>query len=449
MTFVLVTLQSLRGGGIAVALFLCLLPACSHKPASWPVLAQPSPLPPQILARDAQRQLLQEAHRALKEERYSAAALFFKRFTEVARDSPYLAEAYWWLGRCYEHLGDFPGAMAQYRLLSAGSLLRQTDAVHYESQALRRLDELYNLRVSPHSLPVARLVLRLRVDQLPPISHLSTWLDDAVQGGIMAIAVVPSIPGREGLGLELMREVSIEAHRLGLLFWVALDPHRGDGLDIRPEWKASALNGARHAGVLPLMTDIAHPAYQSYLEGVMSLLGQAGGDGLLLLARSAPGFADEFSSESLREFTASLGRDVSPEKLWGIDPVFRAQASERPVEYWRWVGWKARSYGQLVKRLRRALRDQQPTATLAVEVHQSSLTAPLVGLQEFGEDVAELSMLTGGSVVVRREEAAGVSSVGWRGVGLKTGDANFSIIDLDEYVQWNRLMEMPSSPAAP
>lgn len=467
----LVTLRSIRGGGCAVLLLLCLFSACSQKPVRLPTLSAP-PLPshaPQPTpARDAQIQLLQEAHRAFKEERYTAAALFYQRFTDVAEDSPRLAEAHWWLGRCHEQLGDFSAAMGQYRLVASGSLLRQTEGARYESQALRRLDELYGLRAPQHSRTVAQLGIRLRVDQLPPMTQLSSWFHDMSQAGVVAIAVAPAIQSREGFGLELVREIAAEAHRLGMLFWVALDLHQGDGMEIRQEWQATIIDSVGHKDNSALRIDVAHPDYQSYLEGMMRMLARAGCDGVLLTARSRTGFADEFSSESFREFAASLGRSVNPGELWGGESLPHATIRDRSAEYWRWVGWKARNYGQLVKRLRQVLRDHHHAATLAVEVHHSSLTAPLEGLKEFGEDVTDLATQTGGSVVVRREgqdgeaalqklgRQAGVPERVWVGVTVKAGSSlpsmaelNRSIRDRDEYARWNLLVEIESMQAVP
>lgn len=457
-------------------LFLCFFSACSHKPVrtsappSAPPLASPSApsAAHQTPARDAQAQLLQEAHRAFKEERYTAAALFYQRFTDIAQDSPRLAEAHWWLGRCQERLGDFAAAMAQYRLVASGSLVRQADGARYESHALRRLDELYGLRAAQQSRTVAQLAIRLRADQLPPMTQLPAWFHDMAQAGVAAVVVVPAVQGREGFGVELVRAVAAEAHRLGMLLWVALDVHQGAGMEIRPEWRTTTVDDSDHVDGVTAMIDIAHPAYQSYLEGMIRMLARTGLDGLLLTARARTGFADEFSGWSLREFAASLGRDVSPGELWRLESMSEAKTANRSAEYWRWVGWKARSYGQLVKRLRQVLRDHRHTATLAVEVHQASLTNPLEGLTEFGEDVAELVGQIGGAVVVRREgpdgeavlqklgRQAGAPERVWVGVRVKSGsslpsmaDVNQSIRERAEYARWNVLVEIESAQALP
>ncbi len=449
-------------------LCLCLLSACAHKSVRTREIPPPTPVPHHSPARDAQQQLLQEAHRAFKEQRYSAAALFYQRFTDVAQGSPRLAEAHWWLGRSYESMGDFAAAMAQYRLVASGSLSRQADRARYEGQALRRLDELYHLRPARRSRSVTQVAIRLNVDQLPPITQLSAWLQHVAKAGVVAVAVAPARAGREGLGPDLLREIVTEAHRRGILLWVELDLHRGDGMEIQPEWRVTSVERGRLADGSTAGVDVNHPEYQSYLEDMMRMLARMGCDGVLLTARSMPGFAEEFSAASFQEFASSVGHSIRPVELWGDGTSSERKGVDRSPLYWRWAGWKARNYGQLVTRLRQALRAHQYTATLAVEVHQSSLTAPLDGLAEFGEDVAELATQPGWSVVVRREGAegeaalqkigrlAGVPDRIWVGLTVKSQtsppamrEVHSSIKGVNEYARWNLLVEVDPVTAVP
>jgi uncharacterized protein with GYD domain len=60
---------------------------------------------------------------------------------------------------------------------------------------------------------------------------------------------------------------------------------------------------------------------------------------------------------------------------------------------------------QWAARLRTLLRAARPTATLLIEIHPSTMAAPLQGLEQFGEDVMELVTHTGGWIVVRDTEA--------------------------------------------
>jgi hypothetical protein len=261
----------------------------------------------------------------------------------------------------------------------------------------------------------------------------------------------------------MLRVIAAEAHRFGVLFWVTLDLHRGFGMDVRPEWSATTRHGDWHEGASAVRVDIANPAYQSYLEEMIRVLARTGCDGVLLAARSAPGFAGEFSADSLRAFAASFGPMVSPEEIFGMDSVTETAGQERSAQYWRWVGWKTRSYGQLIARLRKVLREHNHTATLSVEVHQSTLTDPLRGIEAFGEDVAELALRTGGSVVVRREGVGGAAAFErlerqagapdrvWVAVAVKAGtdlpsmgDLKTLVGGLDEYGRWNMVIEIES-----
>jgi hypothetical protein len=81
-----------------------------------------------------------------------------------------------------------------------------------------------------------------------------------------------------------------------------------------------------------------------------------------------------------------------------------ASAQEESAAYWRWVGWKAISYATLAARLRKALRETNPTATVLVEVHRATLTSPLEGLEQYGEDIVQLLQRTSGSMLVRLDD---------------------------------------------
>jgi hypothetical protein len=332
----------------------------------------------------------------------------FHRFADAAPDSPRLAEARWWLGRAYEQIGDYPAAMAQYRTIARGMPIRQQEGTLYEGEALRRLDELRQIYAEQRNKRSKQLALRLRPDQLPPLPTRASWFEELVQAGVTALTIDPEpIPtsGHTGVDVELLSAVAAEAHRHGLLFWVGLDLHRGMGRAVRPEWTVRRCHAMAEEGGEEAPLDVTNPAYQASVEEEVRVLSSTGIDGLVLAARSTGGFADECSAESLQAFARSFGRDLTPESLSGTAASPGDGAQEQPVQYWRWVGWKVRSYVQWAVRLRKVLRAVRPTATLLTEIHPSTLAAPLQGLEQFGEDVMELVTHTGGWIVVRDTEA--------------------------------------------
>lgn len=348
-----------------------LLSACVAPPHRIPPIPTPR-APYDNPARDAQSRLLQEAHRAFGQERYRAAALFFHRFTDDAPDSPRLAEARWWLGRAYEQIGDYPAAMAQYRTIAGGMPIRQQDATLYEGEALRRLDELRQIYAEQRNGRSKQLALRLRLNQLPPLPTRASWFEELVQAGVTALVIDPEpVPtsGHTGVDVEMISAVAAEAHRHGLLFWVGLDLHRGMGRGGKPEWIVRPCHGMAENGGGEATLDVTNPAYQASVEEEVRVLSSAGIDGLVLAARSTGGFADECSAESLQGFARSFGRDLTPESLSGTAASPGDGAQEQPVQYWRWVGWKVRSYVQWAARLRTVLRAARPTATLLIEIH--------------------------------------------------------------------------------
>jgi hypothetical protein len=455
----------LRIGGSAVLLSLCFLSACA------PSAGRFSSIPPhKNPAYDAQVRLLQEAHRAFVQERYPAAVLFFNRFIDNAKDSPRLAEARWWLGRAYEQLGDYRSATAQYRLLAAESMAQQADGALYEGYALRRLDELRRPRADGQHGETIQLALHVTADQLPPSTGFEPWFRQLAQAGVMVLVLAPDRTPKSGhqeFNIETVRSVAVEAHRLGLLLWVMLELHHGHGLDIRQEWMARLGHADKSDDLSLPKVDIAHPGYQAYVEELVRRLARAGCDGVLLAARSAAGFADEFSDDSRRLFAASFGLSGTFEDIFGSTAASTGEEG-RSTNYWRWVGWKARNYAQWTVRLRKLLRERNPAATLSIEVHQSSLMTPLQGLEQFGEDVAELAPNTGGSLVVRDGGIAGEAALEklgrqlggpdrvWIGIPMKMAtfpvaieDLNRSIADLAGLRRWNMVIYPESAQTVP
>lgn len=452
-------------------LSLCLLSACVPQAGRFPSIPPSNQVPHNNPAYDAHVRLLQEAHRAFVQERYPAAALFFNRFIDDATESPRLAEARWWLGRTYERLGDYPGAMAQYRVLATESTAQQADGALYEGYALRRLDDLRRPRLDrPHG-DTSQLALRVTMDQLPPSTGLEPWLQDLAKAGVTILAIAPAQApnsGTQEFNVETVRSVAVETHRLGLLLWVVVDLHNGSGLDVRPEWMATTRHAPRSDDASRSTVDIAHPGYQAYLEEMVRRLARAGCDGVVLAARSTAGFGEEFSDESRRLFAASFGLNGTLEEIFGSMASTDISEQGQSATYWRWVGWKARSYAQWTVRLRKVLRERNPAATLSIEVRQSSLTTPLQGLEQFGEDVAELSPNVGGSLVVRHEEMVGEAALEklgrqlggpdwvWIGLSVKTStrpitteEFNRSVADLAVFGRWNRVIRAESTQTIP
>ena len=156
--------------GTALALSLALLCACSPRLAPSPSAVPPLEQIHHDPARDAQLSLLREAHRAFAQERYPAAALFFRRFVDTtAAGAPRVAEARWWLGRSYEQMGEYRAATTEYRMLATGDAAGDAQASLYQQQALQRLDQL---RQVPGGLPAPatrQVALALPLSRLPPV----------------------------------------------------------------------------------------------------------------------------------------------------------------------------------------------------------------------------------------------------------------------------------------
>ena len=471
MTLLPFTLHDLRTAGKALVLSLCLLSSCAPQIAQLPAVPLPEDGPHDDPARDAQARLLKEAYRAFVQERYPTAVLFFRRFVDDATDTPRMAEARWWLARAYEQLGDYRAAMAQYRVVAAGRLSQQVNGTLYEGHALRRLDELRQLHADQLNGSTKQMAVRISVRQLPPMPVLTTWLQDLVQEGVAYLVIDPigtQGPSEAWFNPDGVKGIVSEAHLVGLSVWLSLDVHQIHGFTLKPEWLGDTVSSRASEGASAIRPDIANSDYQSYLEEMIKALSRSKCDGLFLPARPVTGFAREFSGDSFRGFTSSFGLSLSPQQVFEVDQSADALAQERTVTYWRWVGWKALSYAKLAGRLRKVLREINPTATLLVEVHQSTLGTPLLGLEQYGEDIAELVQRTGGAIVVRRESVDGEALLEKLGQQLGTMDRVWvgvsgtaatilpplaglqkAISDVPESQRWNVLIMTDSAPAVP
>jgi len=390
-------------------LSFCLFCACAPhvERVALPSLPPLEEGPHDDLARDAQVRLLREAYRAVAQARYQTAILFFRRFIDGSPDSPHLMEARWWLGRSHEQLGDYRPAMTQYRIVASGQTAGQYNGAEYAGYALQRLDELRQVHADLHG-GAQQVALRLEATYLPSMPALRAWLEDMSRSGVTAFIIEGANSSSPvTLTPQRLREIVIEAHRLDLLVWVSMDVHQPQAWNGHEDWMSQKIDRGTGERVPVGRPDSANPDYQAALEERVKDVSGSGCDGLFFPARRASGFGEEFSDGSFRTFASSFGLDVSPQQVFGWDTSVDAPAHEKTALYWRWVGWKGRVHARLLTRLRSVMRDNQPTAGLLLEVHQATLTTPLAGLEQYGEEIAELALRTGGSLVVLRESLDG------------------------------------------
>ncbi|MEC4889964.1 MAG: hypothetical protein RI101_07870 [Nitrospira sp.] len=422
-------------------------------------------------ARDAHLKLLREAYRAFVQERYPTALLFFRRFVDSAdRGAPRMAEARWWLGRSYEQLGDYRAAMAEYRTLAVGEAGADPQQPLYRAHALRRLDELRQVPTVPQAAPRRQMTIGVSLSQVPPVPLWIPWLESLLKADVTSLLIDPALSdGTAGEETDRLRALVEAAHVAGLAVWVSLDPHQGRGLPVRPEWITATVgrgqglsNGSAGGPEILRHPDILHPDYQAAIEERVKVLLQTGCDGVFLQARDSQGFAKEYSEISYRLFASAFSVALSPQQLLGEGGGGGGWDAEREAQYWRWVGWKARGYAAFVARIRARLRDMNPTGRLLIEVHRETVNGPLAGLEQYGEDVAELLQRTGGAIVVRSEGAgtlslpeplaqhAGAPDRWWLSVAMPDSESlsiaqwvGTALATVPEQGNWNVLVRVP------
>ena len=402
--------------GTALALSLALLCACSPRLVSSTSSSVPLEQIRDDPARDAQLSLLREAHRAFVQERYPAAVLFFRRFvgsTPPLR-APQSAEARWWLGRSYEQMGEYRAAIAEYRILATGDVVGDSETQLYQQQALDRLDQLRQIPGGSHVTVARQVALGLPLSQLPPVSVWVAWLQALLKIGVTTVLLDPAgFDQGNDRSLETLQAFAGAAHLVGLSVWGALDLHQGRGISLRPEWlsrslakKGVELNSHEPAGAPAMLPDPLHPAYQTVIEDRATMLLRASCDGILLRARETQGYAQDFSEESFQRFASAFGLTITPQQLLGEPGGAEPLVYDREATYWRWVGWKARSYATMAARIRKLIRDANPAGRLLIEVHGRTVSEPLVGLEQYGEDLNDLFQRSGSELVIRAEDVS-------------------------------------------
>jgi hypothetical protein len=371
---------------------LVVLPGCASLAPRFP----PS-MPPTTLgvdpALDAQTRLLESAYRAYVQARYPLASVLLQRFVDSNPNSSRLSEARWWLARSYEESGNLPAALSAYRAV-VGEVSQSTPlAGSYEFHALNRLDE-FRRSLGPSSLLTRRqIALWLTSADWLMIPDVRLWIEQLADAGVTALIVEAGSPfcetvqpGLTGVYFQTSKVPVVEdlftvivpvAHAKGMAVLASLNLHEPGWTTVNPEW-GTVMAGNTDQVFLPVShVDVLHPDYQRLVSEVAQDLLRTDIDGLVVGARRAKGFAEEWSPTSRRMFEGQFGISFdSHDQSISPDP-------------WRWAGWKTRSYLGFVARLTQQLRQTRPGLLVAVVVHEGAVLSPADALTAYGEDVLE------------------------------------------------------------
>ena len=344
-------------------------------------------------ALDAQTRLLESAYRAYRQARYPLASTLLQRFVDSNPDSPRLSEARWWLARSYEESGNLPAALSAYRALVGKSPRSTTLAGSYEFHALNRLDA-FRRSLGPSSLLERRqIALWLTNAEWLTIPDVGLWIEQLADAGVTSLIVDAGSPPRETVqpgptGVyfrtskvpvveDLFRVIVPAAHAKGMAVLASLNLHEPGWTTVNPEWGIAMANRTDQVFLPVGHVDVLHPDYQRLVSEVAQDLLRTDIDGLVVGARRAKGFAEEWSPTSRRMFEGLFGPSVDSHDQ-SVSP-----------DAWRWAGWKTRSYLGFVARLTQQLRQTRPGLLVAVVVHERAVLSPADALTEYGEDVLE------------------------------------------------------------
>jgi hypothetical protein len=225
------------------------------------------------------------------------------------------------------------------------------------------------------------------------ISDVGLWIEQLADAGVTALIVeAGSLPretapaGPVGVYFQTSKVPVVEdlftvivpaAHAKGMAVLASLNLHEPGWTTVNPEWDTVMAGSADQVLQLAGPVDVLHPDYQRLVSEVAQDLLLTDIDGLVVEARRAKGFAEEWSPTSRRMFEAQFGLS------------FDSHDQSISPDAWRWAGWKTRSYLGFVARLTQQLRQAQPGLLVAVVVHERAVFFPVDALMEYGEDVLE------------------------------------------------------------
>jgi hypothetical protein len=225
------------------------------------------------------------------------------------------------------------------------------------------------------------------------IPDVGLWIEQLADAGVTSLIVDAGSPPRETVqpgptGVyfrtskvpvveDLFRVIVPAAHAKGMAVLASLNLHEPGWTTVNPEWGIAMANRTDQVFLPVGHVDVLHPDYQRLVSEVAQDLLRTDIDGLVVGARRAKGFAEEWSPTSRRMFEGLFGPSVDSHDQ-SVSP-----------DAWRWAGWKTRSYLGFVARLTQQLRQTRPGLLVAVVVHERAVLSPADALTEYGEDVLE------------------------------------------------------------
>jgi hypothetical protein len=293
-------------------------------------------------------------------------------------------------------------AFAEYRRLAGADSSADVLAGSYEWHAIRRLGELQRAGETPALSETRPIVLSIGRGVWSRLTDLAGWVEQIQKAGVTAMLVEAGTSGvdrnqvgRAGVYFRTTTVPVVDdffgrliplAHAKGLAVIAVLDLHQATWMAPKPDWvvrqpESNAESSSRSLGVV----NVLHPDYQQTVSRIVDDLGRTEVDGLMLQARRPTGFAGELDAPAKNTFETMV-----------VQPI---DADPKSPVFWKWAGWKSRSYLRFAEQLREQFRRERRTRLVAIAVHSSAVLDPKAALIQFGEDLFE-TKLRGFDVVV-------------------------------------------------
>ncbi|WHZ21322.1 MAG: hypothetical protein OJF47_000434 [Nitrospira sp.] len=388
---------------------------CAETPPT-PV-AQPIDNP----AIETEGRLWYQASTAFSDGRYSAAIHLYERYLATYPKSRRAAEAHWELGQSYEQMGEVTAAVKEYRTLAGPEGASASTVSSYADRASHRIETLRNQTALSSGAKSGHTALYVPFNNLPPMSHVESWVRQLNAQGISAILLDatpdssftrPAVPigsastgpssdekggalfatSRSPILVDWYSVIVPQAHELGLSVYAVIDLFHSPLSDRRPDSLMRIYDPTRRKIYPWRQFDLLTSSVQQPMAQFLLDLAKSGVDGMVFRARAENSFAYEVSDGVLRRFETHFQQPASDvaqalREHMALRPNEAAPASDKTL--WRWVGWKARQELEVLARFRAYLQKAFPRLRLMIEIHPEALSNPSFALVNYGEDAAE------------------------------------------------------------
>ncbi len=367
----------------------------------------PPPKTLEDLQAQSQERLFQSAKSEYLSQQYTQAIKELRHFASTYPRSRYDAEVTWMLARAYHESGDMKKALMLYE-----RVLSDPSARPHHREARQHLQHLQALSKPPVRDRSDVFALQMTFRQWLQGQDWTARLKNMVSRGVttqvinlecgltkeeaaMLFAETSKVEtGASGSSSDFLSFVQ-QSREQGLSVFVGVNIRCLGDLEpeLAVEWVDRAYDQKTEAVRSTKYFDVFNPLYQRFLKKTLVQLASFGVDGFVFLGDAPMGIFDGLTPIALAKFQREFGVAFNPKSVFAAKGKSRNRSSRvvlpKKAEFWRWVGWRARTRLKVLEGLMSAVRASSPKSQVALEIYAGSLNDPLRTLLRFNEDILE------------------------------------------------------------